>query len=72
MIAYIDPEIAAHNIAAAFCEHEIQKLPETAFIPGDKACSEPAVKEIWRLYSNIYDSVFEAAVSENALSTDEE
>lgn len=72
MISYINPETAAHNIATAFCEHEIQKLSETAFIPGDTAHSEPAVKEIWQLYSNVYDSVFEAAVSENALSTDEE
>ena len=30
----INPEIAAHNIAAAFCAHEVQKLPESAFVPG--------------------------------------
>jgi hypothetical protein len=35
MANYINPETAAHNIALAFCEHEIQKLPENAFVPGD-------------------------------------
>lgn len=71
MISTINPETAAHNIATAFCEHEIKKLPETAFIPGDTEFAKPAIKQIWQLYSNVYDSVFEAAVSENTWSTDE-
>mgnify|MGYP001087538372 CR=1 FL=1 len=72
MMSFINPELAAHNIATAFCERQIQKLPDNAFIPGDKKHSDPAIKEIWELYSNVYDSVFEAADHENALPTDEE
>ncbi len=72
MISTINPELAAHNIATAFCEHEIQKLPETAFIPGDTTFSRPAVEKIWKLYANVYDFAFEAAVHENTLPTDDE
>ena len=72
MIPFINPELAAHNITAAFCEHEIQKLPETAFIPGDTLYSAPAVKQIWQLYASVYDTVFEEALHENVLPTDEE
>ena len=72
MMPFINPELAAHNIATAFCEHQIRELPETAFIPGDTTYSDPAVKEIWKLYASVYDSVFEAAVRENALPIDEE
>lgn len=72
MMSFINPELAAHNIATAFCEHQIQKLPENAFIPGDTNYSAPAVNGIWKLYANVYDSVFEAAVHENTLLTDEE
>lgn len=72
MIPYINPDLAAHNIATAFCEHAIQKLPEAAFIPGDTTHSGPAVKEIWKLYASVYDFVFEEAVRKNALPTDEE
>ena len=46
MINKINPEIAAHNIATAFCECQIQKLPESAFIPGDIEHSGKAAKEI--------------------------
>lgn len=68
---YIDPTQAAHNIAAAFCAHEVQKLPESSFVPGESdAVSD--IRNIWHLYSNVYDSVFEMAVSENTLSADEE
>lgn len=72
MIPTIDPELAAHNIATAFCEHEIQKLPATAFIPGDTVKAAPAIEKIWQLYASVYDVVFEAAEHENALPTDEE
>ncbi len=72
MINKINPEIAAHNIATAFCECQIQKLPESAFIPGDIEHSGKAAKEIMQLYANIYDFVFEAALQENEWSTDEE
>lgn len=47
MIPIINSELAAHNIATAFCEHEIQKLPETAFISGDTTYSAPAAERIW-------------------------
>lgn len=67
----INPETAAHNIATAFCEHEIQKLNATAFIPGEQR-SNAAAKEIWQLYANIYDVVFDAASEENKLSMEEE
>ena len=66
MINKINPEIAAHNIATAFCECQIQKLPESAFIPGDIEHSGKAAKEIMQLYANIYDFVFEAVLQENS------
>lgn len=47
---YINPEIAAHNIAMAFCQRKVQSLPEEAFIPGDIRDSAPAVKEVMNLY----------------------
>lgn len=72
MSKFIDPATAAHNIATAFCQREIQKLPDSAFIPGDTLYSSPAAKKIWELYSNIYDSVFESAVQENNSFTEEE
>lgn len=72
MANIINPETAAHNIALAFCEHEIKKLPESAFVPGDMQNSGMAAKKILQLYTNIYDFVFEATLQENTLSTDEE
>ena len=72
MIANINAETAAHNIATAFCEHEIQALPKKAFVPGDIRDSGEAVKKIWQLYANVYDFVFEAATKENKLSADAE
>ncbi len=72
MANIINPEIAAHNIATAFCEHEIQKLPDSAFIPGDLCSSSVQAKKIWQLYANIYDVVLESALQENSLSADEE
>lgn len=68
---YIEPTQAAHNIASAFCVHEVQNLPENAFEPG-ASNAQPYIRNIWQLYSNVYDSVFEMALSENASSTDEE
>lgn len=68
---YIDPAQAAHNIAAAFCARDVQNLPENAFEPG-ASNAQPYIRNIWQLYSNVYDSVFEMALSENASSTDEE
>lgn len=62
---YINPEIAAHNIALAFCQHEIQNLPDSAFIPGNIEHSGAAAQQIWELYSNIYDFVFDAALDGN-------
>ncbi len=70
-IQYIDPSQAAHNIATAFCQREIQKLPATAFEAGSIS-SSTAAKEIWNLYSNIYDSVFESAMEGNELSIESE
>lgn len=72
MANYINPETAAHNIALAFCQHKIQNLPESAFIPGDTVHSSTAAKDMWTLYSNIYDSVFDAAVQENIDSIHDE
>lgn len=71
MSLIINPETAAHNIATAFCEHEIQKLHTSAFIPGEQESCATA-KKIWQLYANIYDVVFDAASEENRQSTDEE
>lgn len=71
MINKINPEIAAHNIAAAFCAHEVQKLPESAFVPGESNATSD-IRNIWHLYSNVYDSVFEMALVDNELSSDEE
>lgn len=70
-IQYIDPAQAAHNIAIAFCQHEIQKLPVAAFEAGSMQ-SSAAAKEIWNLYSNIYDSVFESALEGNEISIESE
>ena len=72
MSNYINPETAAHNIASAFCNREIQNLPDSAFIPGDIAHSGNAAKRIWDLYSNIYDFVFETALKSNESSMQEE
>lgn len=69
---YIDPETAAHNIASAFCSREIQNLPNSAFIPGDIEHAGSSIKEIWALYSNVYDFVFDAALSSNESSMQEE
>lgn len=66
----INPEIAAHNIATAYCEHEINKLNAEFFEIGDLNTSSSA-KTIWKLYATIYDSVFEAATEDNALSMQE-
>lgn len=68
---YINPELAAHNIASAFCAHEVQKLSESAFIPGDLSAN-PHIRHIWNLYSNVYDSVFGMALIDNVPSTDDE
>lgn len=68
---YINPEQAAHNIASAFCAHEVQNLPESAFEPGALKANLD-IKKIWHLYSNVYDSVFEMALMDNASSTDDE
>lgn len=70
-IQYIDPSQAAHNIATAFCQHEIQKLPTTAFEAGSIQ-SSTAAKEIWNLYSNVYDFVFESAIEGNEASIESE
>lgn len=70
-LRYIDPTQAAHNIASAFCAHEVQKLPESAFEPGVSSATSD-IRNIWQLYSNVYDSVFEMALSENTSPTDEE
>ncbi len=61
---YINPEQAAHNIASAFCGHEVQKLPDYAFDAGDIK-SMPSIRKIWELYASVYDYVFELALSEN-------
>ena len=72
MVPIINPELAAHNIATAFCAHKIQRLPETAFIPGDTTYSGQAVKDIWKLYASVYDFVIEESVRENSLAIAEE
>ncbi|MCI8887975.1 MAG: hypothetical protein HFG70_07790 [Hungatella sp.] len=72
MANYINPEIAAHNIASAFCQHEIQNLPESAFAPGDIKYSCTAAQKMWELYSNVYDFVFDAAMDENNSSMHDE
>lgn len=63
-IHYIDPAQAAHNIASAFCAHEIQKLPDSAFDTGSRD-SIPSVKKIWELYTSVYDYTFELTLSGN-------
>lgn len=68
---YIDPAQAAHNIASAFCTHEIPNLPCDAFKPGSVKAI-PYIQDIWSLYSNVYDSVFEMALLVNTSSIDEE
>lgn len=69
---YINPEIAAHNIAMAFCQRKVQSLPDEAFIPGDIRDSAPAVKEVMNLYATVYDFAFKSASEANNASAEEE
>lgn len=70
-IQYIDPAQAAHNIATAFCQCRIQKLPPSTF-DARSMSSSAAVTEIWNLYANVYDYIFESAVAGNESSIEEE
>ncbi len=68
---YINPEIAAHNIAAAYCERHIRQMPDENFVPGDLKHSNSSALKMWELYANIYDAVFEAAHKSNISLTEE-
>lgn len=72
MIHQINPEILAHNIANAFCQREILKMPNECFIPGDAAYSKPAIEKMHELYSNVYDVAFDLASISNARLIEEE
>ena len=69
---YINPEIAAHNIATAYCERQIRQMPDKNFVPGNMENSIPSALEMWKLYANVYDVVFEAASKDNVSLIEDE
>ena len=69
---YINPEIAAHNIATAYCERQIRQMPDENFVPGNMENSIPSALEMWKLYANVYDAVFEAASKDNVSLIEDE
>lgn len=69
---YINPETAAHNIASSYCNRQIQQMPDNNFIPGDIKTSIASSIEMWKLYSTIYDAVFEEASKDNCSLIEEQ
>lgn len=70
-IFYVNPEIAAHNIASSYCNRQIQQMPDENFIPGDMNTSIASAIEMWKLYATIYDAVFEEASKDNCFLMEE-
>ena len=65
-IHYINPEVAAHNVANAFVEKYILSLNDKDVFDFDGTLSMKSITDAAQIYACAYDTAFDAIFKENS------